>query len=80
MEIICFLTQENRGAKVNENEQSRSKTDGEMKGSTKMLWRAFQFAFRVYTFAGGHDDRADKLTRELAQEIENDSCCSNLLI
>ncbi|KAI8000003.1 Uncharacterized protein LOK49_LG09G00645 [Camellia lanceoleosa] len=71
---------ENRGAKVDENEQSQSKTDREMKGSTKMLWRAFQFAFRVYTFAGGHDDRADKLTRELAQEIENDSRCSNLLI
>lgn len=35
-----------------------------------MLWRAFQFAFRVYTFAGGHDDRADRLTRELAREIE----------
>ncbi|CAL5408748.1 unnamed protein product [Camellia sinensis] len=71
---------ENRGAKVDENEQSRSKTDREMKGSNKILWRAFQFAFRVYTFAGGHDDRADKLTRELAQEIENDSHCSNLLI
>ncbi|AES63765.2 hydroxyproline-rich glycoprotein family protein, putative [Medicago truncatula] len=38
----------------------------------KLLWRAFQFAFRVYTFAGGHDDRADKLTRELAKEIESD--------
>jgi hypothetical protein len=36
-----------------------------------MLWRAFQLAFRVYTFAGGHDDRADKLTRELAKEIES---------
>ncbi|XP_051125795.1 uncharacterized protein At4g04980-like [Andrographis paniculata] len=35
-----------------------------------MLWKAFQFAFRVYTFAGGQDDRADKLTRELAREIE----------
>lgn len=51
--------------KENENEVKR-------KGSAKMLWRAFQFAFRVYSFAGGHDDRADKLTRELAQEIETD--------
>ncbi|KAF7840247.1 uncharacterized protein G2W53_002545 [Senna tora] len=42
---------------------------------TKMLWKAFQFAFRVYTFAGGHDERADRLTRELAQEIENDPPC-----
>ncbi|XP_047943161.1 uncharacterized protein At4g04980-like [Salvia hispanica] len=39
--------------------------------SSKILWRAFQFAFRVYTFAGGHDDRADKLTREVAHEIES---------
>ncbi|TXG47344.1 hypothetical protein EZV62_026638 [Acer yangbiense] len=36
----------------------------------KMLWRAFQFAFRVYTFAGGQDERADKLTTELAHEID----------
>ncbi|EOA34013.1 hypothetical protein CARUB_v10021509mg [Capsella rubella] len=41
-------------------------------GCTKMLWRAFQFAFKVYTFAGGHDDRADSLTRELAHEIQTD--------
>lgn len=41
-------------------------------GLSKMLWRAFQFAFRVYTFAGGLDDRADRLTRELAAEIESD--------
>ncbi|KAL1226395.1 hypothetical protein V5N11_005318 [Cardamine amara subsp. amara] len=42
-------------------------------GCAKMLWRAFQFAFKVYTFAGGHDDRADSLTRELAHEIQTDS-------
>ncbi|CAA7029663.1 unnamed protein product [Microthlaspi erraticum] len=42
-------------------------------GSAKMLWRAFQFAFKVYTFAGGHDDRADFLTRELAHEIQTDT-------
>ncbi|XP_028775516.1 uncharacterized protein At4g04980-like [Neltuma alba] len=40
-------------------------------GNARMLWRAFQFVFRVYTFAGGQDDRADKLTRELAREIES---------
>ncbi|XP_010538495.1 PREDICTED: uncharacterized protein At4g04980 isoform X2 [Tarenaya hassleriana] len=38
----------------------------------KRLWRAFQFAFKVYTFAGGHDDRADHLTRQLAHEIQTD--------
>lgn len=37
-----------------------------------MLWKAFQLAYRVYTFAGGQDDRADRLTRELAQEIETE--------
>ncbi|XP_014518123.1 uncharacterized protein At4g04980 [Vigna radiata var. radiata] len=46
--------------------------NGKRKEHGKLLWRAFQFAFRVYTFAGGHDDRADKLTRELAKEIESD--------
>lgn len=46
--------------------------EGQRKGVAKMLWRAFQLAFRVYTFAGGQDDRADKLTRELAVEIESD--------
>ncbi|KAK4485202.1 hypothetical protein RD792_007828 [Penstemon davidsonii] len=61
---------ERREAKAKEN--GETKPDGKKNGSGKMLWRAFQFAFRVYTFAGGHDDRADKLTRELAQEIETD--------
>ncbi|KAG6641171.1 uncharacterized protein At4g04980 [Carya illinoinensis] len=63
---------ERREAKAIEKKEPGSKSDTRMKGCTKMLWRAFQFAFRVYTFAGGHDDRADKLTRELAHEIEND--------
>ncbi|KAF3451520.1 hypothetical protein FNV43_RR07615 [Rhamnella rubrinervis] len=62
---------ERREAKAAE-EQSGSRNTGPKKGSAKMLWRAFQFAFRVYTFAGGHDERADTLTRELAQEIESD--------
>lgn len=38
----------------------------------KVLWKAFQFAFKVYSFAGGQDERADRLTRELAKEIETD--------
>ncbi|KAL4626733.1 hypothetical protein ACB092_05G119000 [Castanea dentata] len=63
---------ERREAKVAEKEEPGSKNNKRTKGCVKMLWRAFQFAFRVYSFAGGHDDRADKLTRELAHEIEND--------
>lgn len=43
----------------------------------KMLWRAFQFVFRVYTFAGGQDERADRLTRELALEIESNPIIIN---
>ncbi|KAL6912294.1 hypothetical protein ACP4OV_001099 [Aristida adscensionis] len=39
-------------------------------GLPKMLWRVFQLAFRVYNFAGGQDDRADRLTCILAHEIE----------
>ena len=64
--------QERREEKLAENEGSKTKDEAQKKGCTKMLWRAFQLAFRVYTFAGGHDDRADKLTRELAHEIETD--------
>ncbi|XWS12694.1 hypothetical protein CRYUN_Cryun37aG0112400 [Craigia yunnanensis] len=63
---------ERREVKLAENEGSKTKAEAQKKGCAKMLWRAFQFAFRVYTFAGGHDDRADKLTRELAHEIETD--------
>ncbi|XP_059659313.1 formin-like protein 5 [Cornus florida] len=63
---------ERRDAKAKENSEKGSKAEERKRGSIKMLWKAFQFAFRVYTFAGGHDDRADKLTRELAQEIEID--------
>ncbi|KAK3155547.1 hypothetical protein QOZ80_2BG0204590 [Eleusine coracana subsp. coracana] len=37
---------------------------------SRILWRVFQLAFRVYNFAGGQDDRADKLTSILAHEIE----------
>ncbi|PAN08807.1 hypothetical protein PAHAL_1G437200 [Panicum hallii] len=37
---------------------------------SKMLWRVFQLAFRVYNFAGGQDERADRLTATLAHEIE----------
>lgn len=48
------------------------KNERPKKGGASLLWKAFQFAFRVYTFAGGLDDRADKLTKELAQEIQSD--------
>ncbi|KAL1537506.1 hypothetical protein AAHA92_30012 [Salvia divinorum] len=58
---------EMREAKAKEVKEQKSAGKG---GSAKILWRAFQFAFRVYTFAGGHDDRADKLTKEVAHEIE----------
>ncbi|XP_017221202.1 uncharacterized protein At4g04980 [Daucus carota subsp. sativus] len=63
---------ERREAKAKQLEVSSPRGDGKKMVSAKMLWRAFQFAFRVYTFAGGHDERADKLTRELAHEIETD--------
>ncbi|GMI72802.1 hypothetical protein HRI_000949500 [Hibiscus trionum] len=69
MELVL---KERRESKLAANEVPKSKGEAPKKVCTKMLWRAFQFAFRVYTFAGGHDDRADRLTRELAQEIEID--------
>lgn len=65
------MNQERREAKQKENEGPTPKNDGK-KGSAKLLWKAFQFAFRVYTFAGGQDERAEKLTKELAEVIETD--------
>ncbi|MBA0557848.1 hypothetical protein Golob_014890 [Gossypium lobatum] len=54
--------------------KERREGDGQNKnGGVKLLWRVFQFAFQVYTFAGGHDERAEKLTQELAQEIEKEA-------
>ncbi|MED6112191.1 hypothetical protein PIB30_059472 [Stylosanthes scabra] len=55
---------------LKEKRDDRNKNEAGKQESCKLLWKAFQFAFRVYTFAGGHDDRADTLARELAQEIE----------
>ncbi|CAH8383847.1 unnamed protein product [Eruca vesicaria subsp. sativa] len=52
------------------SKSKRSMIKNKTVGLAKTLWRAFNFAYRVYTFAGGHDDRADKLTRELGSEIE----------
>ncbi|KAK4361084.1 hypothetical protein RND71_020036 [Anisodus tanguticus] len=66
------LTLKEREAKQKENEGAGPKNGSHKKGSAKQLWKAFQFAFRIYTFAGGQDDRADTLTRELASEIETD--------
>ncbi|KAK7302744.1 hypothetical protein RJT34_13640 [Clitoria ternatea] len=65
------LKERRNGAAATRDSGSNT-SDGKRKEFAKLLWRAFQLAFRVYTFAGGHDDRADKLTRELAKEIEND--------
>ena len=58
---------------VEKKETGGSKTERATKegNNTKLLWRTFQFAFRVYTFAGGQDDRAERLTRELAFQIES---------
>ncbi|WZY97467.1 hypothetical protein YC2023_069796 [Brassica napus] len=57
------IASESRGGK-------QCKIKNKTVGWAKTLWRAFQFAFGVYTFAGGQDDRADKITRELGNEIE----------
>ncbi|PON64210.1 hypothetical protein TorRG33x02_273840 [Trema orientale] len=67
-----YFNKEMREAKEGEEKSKRYREGPKNGTSGKILWRAFQFAFRVYTFAGGHHDRADKLTRELAQEIEPD--------
>lgn len=61
--VLTFnLLQDSREAKTNDETQKRI--------SAKMLWKVFQLAFRAYSFAGGQDDRAERLTRDLAHEIE----------
>lgn len=57
---------------LKEKREASSKTNGKKMNSGKILWKAFQFAFRVYSFAGGQDDRADNLTKELARQIQTD--------
>ncbi|XP_010431921.1 PREDICTED: uncharacterized protein At4g04980 [Camelina sativa] len=58
------------------NEEAKNSEESKMNNvkaeRAKRMWRAFQFAFKVYTFAGGHDERADCLTRQLAHEIQTD--------
>lgn len=70
--LLVQNSQEKREAKI--ASESRGGKHCRIKNKTvgwaKTLWRAFQFAFGVYTFAGGQDDRADKITRELGNEIE----------
>ncbi|XP_016462396.2 uncharacterized protein LOC107785572 [Nicotiana tabacum] len=61
---------EKREAMSREKDGAAQTNEGREKESAQLLWKAFQFAFRVYTFAGGHDERAEKLTKELAEEIE----------
>ncbi|KAI9093189.1 hypothetical protein K1719_027203 [Acacia pycnantha] len=53
--------------------ESRGKNQSKRSNSFKILWRAFQLAFRIYSFAGGQDDRADRLSVEVAHEIETDA-------
>ncbi|KAL8130441.1 hypothetical protein V2J09_019596 [Rumex salicifolius] len=62
---------ERREVKAQSNDNMWSKA-GKQMVCAKVLWKAFQFAFKVYSFAGGQDERADMLTRELAKEIESD--------
>ncbi|CAI0549816.1 unnamed protein product [Linum tenue] len=62
-----------REAKISkESNGSGMKLKGHATTSGRVLWRTFQFAYRVYSFAGGQDDRADLLARELANAMEID--------
>ncbi|KAF6163144.1 hypothetical protein GIB67_025008 [Kingdonia uniflora] len=67
-----FALKEKREAKAATKVEPGSKSDTRLKACAKILWKAFQLAFKVYTFAGGHDDRAENLTKELAHEIETE--------
>ncbi|KAJ8618180.1 hypothetical protein MRB53_014366 [Persea americana] len=67
---IEMALKESKETKEDAAREGGTKHDARLKACSKTLWTAFQLAFRVYNFAGGQDDRADKLTSELAQEIE----------
>ena len=66
------MIKERREAKAAANAELGPTNEGKRRACVKMLWKAFQLAFRVYSFAGGQDDRADRFTKELTQEIETD--------
>ncbi|XVF84624.1 hypothetical protein PTKIN_Ptkin17bG0052200 [Pterospermum kingtungense] len=68
MELALKEWRETKGAMMDKNNGSKSDVQTKANG-IKLLWKAFQLAFRVYSFAGGNDDRADKLAKELADEI-----------
>eukprot|EP00249_Psilotum_nudum_P008774 c21500_g1_i2 orf=419-3229(+) len=62
-------------------ESNKTKASADIKGECKdmtyrlrvtfqILWKAFQLSFRVYVFAGGLDEQAEKLTFDLAKEME----------
>ncbi|KAF4394343.1 hypothetical protein G4B88_018493 [Cannabis sativa] len=73
MELALEEKRKGKAKESIENGKCSSKSEQEQgKAHTKMLWKAFQFAFRVYSFAGGQDDRADMLTKQLAHEIQVD--------
>ncbi|XP_048235290.1 uncharacterized protein At4g04980 isoform X3 [Ricinus communis] len=64
--IELALKERRRAKTAKENGEFGNQKTNE---SVNMLWRVFQFAFRVYSFAGGQDDCADKLAKELADEL-----------
>lgn len=68
--MLIVLVQESKEAKELPVTPTAGGKNQPGNSTSKLLWRAFQFAFRVYNFAGGQDERADRLTAELAHEIE----------
>ncbi|XXG71738.1 hypothetical protein AAC387_Pa07g0995 [Persea americana] len=67
---IEMVLKESNEVKADADREGETKLNARLKSCSQSLWKAFQLAYRVYNFAGGQDDRADKLTKELAQEIE----------
>ncbi|XP_021740525.1 uncharacterized protein At4g04980-like [Chenopodium quinoa] len=70
---IELALKEKREAKTEINDQTLAKARNQHKKiDTETLWRTFQFSFKVYSFAGGQDERAERLAKELAKEIQAD--------
>lgn len=63
-------SQRTKASMMIDDEYICTKDMNKLRASFQMLYKAFQLAFRVHNFAGGHDDRAEQLSSDLALEME----------
>ena len=67
--LSCYQESQRSKASV-EEENVCAKDMSKLRVNFQMLYKAFQLAFRVHNFAGGHDEKAEKLSMDIALEME----------